>query len=88
MAHRTISMDGATWEISPTGRVTQYARDEFGVRFQKRGGTDADQRVARFAPMGSRASEDALAELSDYELRELYQRSQPAWTSPETGYAS
>lgn len=87
MAQRTISMNGATWEISPTGRVTQYSRDEFGVLFRKQGGGDADQRVARFAPMGSRASEDALAELSDHELRELYQRSQPAWTSPETGYA-
>lgn len=87
MAHRTIAVDNATWEISPTGRVTQYSRDEFGVLFRKRGGTDGEQRVARFAPMGSRAPEDAMAELSDHELRELFQRSQPAWTSPETGYA-
>jgi hypothetical protein len=87
MAQRTIMMDGTTWEISPTGRVTQYTRDEFGVLFRKRGGTDAEQRVARFSPMGSRSSETALAELSERELRALYQRSQPAWTSPETGYA-
>lgn len=87
MAQRTITMNGVTWEISPTGRVTQYSRDEFGVLFHKQGGTEAEQRVARFAPMGSRSSENALAELSEHELRELYQRSQPAWTSPETGYA-
>lgn len=87
MAQRSITMDGATWDISPTGRVTQYTRDEFGVLFRKQGGTDADQRVARFAPMGARAQETALDELSDHQLRELWQRSQPAWTSPETGYA-
>jgi hypothetical protein len=87
MAQRTITADGVIWEISPTGRVTQYSRDEFGVLFRRQGGTAADQRVARFAPMGSRAPEDAMAELSDHELRELLGRSQPAWTSPETGYA-
>ncbi len=87
MAQRTITMDGATWEISPTGGVTQYSRDEFGVLFHKQGGTEADQRVARFAPVGTRAPEMALNELSDHQLRELWQRSQPAWTSPETDYA-
>jgi hypothetical protein len=87
MAQRTITMDGVTWEVGPTGSVTQYTRDEFGVLFHKRGGTEADQRVARYAPMGSRSAENSLAELSERELRELYRRSQPAWTSPETGYA-
>lgn len=83
MPRRTLDVDGQAWQVSPTGRVTQYNRDEFGVRFE---GPAAEVRVARFAPMGSRLPEEALAELSEHQLRELFQRSQPSWTAPETGY--
>jgi hypothetical protein len=86
MPQRTIQVDGQVWEASATGRVTQYLRDEFGLLFRRRGGADAEARVVRYAPLGSRAPEDAFAELSDHQLRELWRRSQPAWTSPETGY--
>ena len=53
------------------------------MRFQRAGG---EVRVARFAPLGTRVPEDALAELSEFQLLELFQRSQPSWTSPETEY--
>lgn len=84
MSARTIQIDGASWEVAPTGRVTQYTRDEFGIQFRRREGGDI--RITRYAPMGVRRIEDSLDELSDIELRELWTRSQPAWTAPETGY--
>ncbi len=86
MPRRIIEVDGQVWDISPTGRVTQYVRDEFGVLFRRRGGTAAEARVSRFSPVGSRNPEDALAELPAARLQELFARSQPAWTAPETGY--
>jgi hypothetical protein len=85
MPPRQIDIEGATWEVAPSGRVTQYARDEFGLLFRRQGSAP-EVRVARYAPIGSRFSEDSLAELSDRELRDLWSRSQPAWTAPETGY--
>ena len=84
MPARQLEIDGATWDVAPTGRVTQYPRDEFGVLFRRRDGPEV--RVSRYAPLGSRHAEDSLAELSERELRELWKRSQPAWTAPETGY--
>ncbi len=86
MPRRTIEANGQVWDVSPTGRVTQYARDEFGVMFRRRGGGAADLRVSRFSPLGARNPEDALAELSQASLQELFERSQPSWTAPETGY--
>jgi hypothetical protein len=85
MAGRTITVDGQTWEVGASGRVTQYSRDEFSVTFRRLGGSP-EVRVARYAPLGSRSSEDSLAELAEYQLRELFQRSQPSWTAPEAGY--
>ena len=86
MSPTTIQIDGQTWDVSPSGRVTQYQRDEFSVLFRRRGGTPAEVRVTRYAPIGSRSPEDSLAELSEQQLLELFQRSQPSWTAPETGY--
>jgi hypothetical protein len=86
MPGRTIAIDGHAWEVGPTGRVTQYGRDEFGLLFHRVGGGPGALRVVRYAPLGARAPEDSLAELSDHELAELWHRSQPSWTAPETGY--
>jgi hypothetical protein len=86
MPQRTIELDGQRWTVSMTGRRTQYAKDEFSVLFTRVGSDPAEQRVARYSPQGSKAREDSLAELSDRRLAELLDRSQPAWTTPETGY--
>ncbi|MEO8635864.1 MAG: hypothetical protein ABI587_11360 [Gemmatimonadales bacterium] len=86
MARRAIDVAGSSWEVSSTGRVTQYARDEFGITFRRIGGTTPEVRVARFAPLTTRRSEDALARLTDRQLHELWQRSQPSWTAPDLGY--
>lgn len=86
MPPNAIQIEGETWEVSPSGRVTQYTRDELSLTFHRRGGSSAEDRVVRYSPIGSRNPEDSFAELRDDQLRTLFQRSQPAWTAPETGY--
>jgi hypothetical protein len=89
MPSRTITVDGARWNAYPSGFVTQYDRDEFGVLFVRpaaaHGGT-AEVRVARYSPHGSRFREAAFVELTDDRLVELFRQSQPGDTSPEAGY--
>ena len=88
MTERTITMDGATWTVAVAGRFTVYERDEFPLVFERRGADGArERRLARFSPQGSRSRALALGELSDADLLALLRQSQPAWTSPELGYA-
>jgi hypothetical protein len=82
---RLIDVDGVSWTVDPSGRYTQYNKDEFTIVFQKQGG-DRDERVARYSPLGTKQRESSLAGLSDRELLDLFHRSQPSWTTPETGY--
>jgi hypothetical protein len=88
MSGRTITVNGKEWTVTHSGRVTQYTRDEFGLLFTRGRGEQREQRVMRFSPLGARSPELALAELSDQKLRSYFAMSQPAWTSPETGYHS
>lgn len=88
MARRRITVDGETWEILPSGRVTVYGRDQVGILFQQGTGPDRKRRFTRFAPVGSRVPDAALAELSDARLIDLWRSSQPAWTAPEAGYGA
>jgi hypothetical protein len=87
VARRTIDIGSEVWEIYPSGRVTAYDRDEFGLVFEKGTGPHRVRRVTRYSPTGARRWDAALAELSDATLRDLFRQSQPAWTSPETAYA-
>ncbi len=84
---RKITAQGAEWIVMPSGRNTQYVRDEFGVLFTRITG-ERTARVARYSPRDSRSREVSLAAMSDAELRELLGTSQPAYTAPETGYRS
>ena len=99
MPSRTITVDGTRWNAYPSGFVTQYDRDEFGVLFVRADGSVAtgaprtadtavapEVRVARYSPHGSRFREAAFAELSEQRLVELFRQSQPGDTSPEAGY--
>jgi hypothetical protein len=86
MPTRRIEVEGATWAVTPSGRVTQFVRDEFTMLFTRGTGPDREVRVARYAPMGARSRELSLAELTDAQLHDLFRRSQPSWTSPDTGY--
>jgi hypothetical protein len=71
MPFRTLTVDGRTWRVQPTGFVTANNLDEIGVMFVA-GTGDARER--------------AIAELSDEQLAQLLRESQPSATAPETGY--
>jgi hypothetical protein len=81
-----IEVDGERWVVYPSGRVTVYDRDEFGLVFEKGTGPHLIRRVSRYSPLGARRRDAALAELSDARLLEFFRQSQPGSTSPETGY--
>jgi hypothetical protein len=83
MAGRIIEVDGERWEVSPSGRVTPYARDEFGLVFQAGTGSQRIRRFVRYSPLGARRWDASLAGLSDVQLGQLLAHSQPEWTSPD-----
>ena len=88
MARRILTVDNDRWEVFPSGRVTVYGRDQFGLIFEQGTGPQRRRRVTHYSPLGARSPERAFAELSDRELLELFRESQPAWTAPETDYAA
>ena len=86
MPRRIIEVDGEQWQVTVSGRTTQYVKDEFGVVFTRGVGPDREQRVARYSPLGAKSRELSLSQLSDAELADLLAHSQPSWTAPELGY--
>ena len=86
MPARTINVDGTEWNVFPSGFITQYDRDEFGLFFARGAGDKREVRVTRYSPQGARSREQSFAELSDERLRSLFDQSQPGVTSPEAGY--
>jgi hypothetical protein len=85
MPRRLIDIDGVQWSVTMSGRHTQYNKDEFTVLF-RRVGEAREERAARYSPLGSKLRENSLAERSDAELIDLFRRSQPSWTTADTGY--
>ena len=86
MPSRTLSIGGKSWLVFPSGRVTQYDRDEFGLIFT-RTTPSREVRVTRYSPLGARSREQSFAELSEADLVRLFAQSQPSATSPEAHYA-
>lgn len=86
MPERTISVGGAAWTVTPSGYITKYTQDEYGLLFARGVGRDREVRVTRYSPQGSRLREQSFAELTEDQLRELFEQSQPSFTSPEAGY--
>jgi len=86
MPTRTVAIDGTTWIVIPSGRVTQYDRDEFGLIFMHGTGAGRQVRVTRYSPIGNRSREQSLVELSEADLQRLFGTSQPSDTSPEADY--
>jgi YD repeat-containing protein len=86
MPERSITVNGQTWRVSPSGYVTQYDRDEFGLIFT-RTVPAREVRVTRYSPLGARSREQSFAELSEADLQRLFAQSQPSATSPEAHYA-
>ena len=88
MPSRTISVGGKDWLVFPSGRVTQYDRDEFGLIFISGTGGDREVRVTRYSPVGTRSRERSLVEMSNADLARLFESSQPSDTSPEADYSA
>ena len=88
MPTRRIEIDGRQWQVYPSGFLTQYTGDEFGLIFVAGKGEEREVRVTRYSPVGARAREQSLAELDDAQLRELFRSTQPSDRSPEAGYRS
>ena len=86
MPDRSIVINGDTWRVRPSGRITSLDRDEFGLMFVRGSGDKREIRVSRYSPQRTRSREAGLAELTDEKLRELFTFSQPSNTSPEAGY--
>ena len=86
MPTRMLEVDGKRWRVFPSGYVTAYVGDEFGLLFVHGTGDAREVRVTRYSPQGARSREQSLAELSDSELARLFAQSQPSFTSPEAGY--
>jgi hypothetical protein len=86
MPARSLQVDGTNWDITPSGYITQYTQDEYALIFSRGAGKDREVRVTRYSPQGTRSREQAFAELSDAQLKELFAQSQPSFTSPEAGY--
>lgn len=86
MPTRTITLDGRSWRVMPSGWLTSSERDEVSLLFVAGTGDEREVRVTRFSPRGVRSREAALAEMSDVELARLFHHSQPSDTSPEAGY--
>lgn len=86
MPTRRIVIDGREWQVYPSGFLTQYVGDEFGLIFVTGTGEARDVRVTRYSPMGVRSREQSLAEFDDAQLLELFRASQPGARSPEAGY--
>ena len=87
MPTRILTVDGKSWRVFPSGYVTQYEHDEFGLIFVRGTGDEREVRVTRYSPVGARSRERSFAELSDAQLLSLFEQSQPSFTSPEAGYA-
>lgn len=85
MPRRVIEVSGRRWSVMPSGRRTQYVKDEFGLIFTSED-ERREQRIARYSPLGSKSNELSLSQLTDRELTRLLATSQPGWTSPELGY--
>jgi hypothetical protein len=88
MPTRSLNIGGRTWRVFPSGRVTQYDRDEFALLFVSEDAGKRVVRVTRYSPVGARSREHSLAEMSEVELARLFEASQPGETSPEADYTS
>ena len=88
MTRRTIVVDSEIWKVYPTGRITVYGKDEFGLLFELGTGPERKRRFTRYSPLGSKSTDASLAELTERQLLDIFRQSQPAWTSPEGGYGA
>jgi hypothetical protein len=89
MPARRIVVDDVEWSVVPSGYVTSYDQDEFGLIFTRKAGDSGpgEIRVTRYSPQGTRSREQSFRELTNDQLTALFEMSQPSFTSPEASYA-
>lgn len=85
---RVVEQNGLRWAAAPSGFITQFVGDEFGVVFSRVDADMVDVRFSRYSPQGVRSREASFEQLSDATLRRLLQQSQPSVRAPEGGYQS
>ena len=85
-ATRTISHDGVVWAVAPSGFITQYVGDEFGLVFTRIDDARPEVRFTRYSPAGTRSREASFETLTDVTLRRLLGTSQTSARAPEGGY--
>ena len=88
IATRRISHNGTVWAVAPSGFVTQFVGDEFGLVFTRVDSERLDVRFSRYSPGSSRSRESSFESLSDATLVRLLGTSQPSVRAPEGGYRS
>lgn len=88
IATRTITQAGARWAVAPSGFVTQFVGDEFGIVFTRLDADATEVRFSRYSPGGTRSREASFESLSDATLLRLLAMSQPSARAPEGGYRS
>ena len=86
MPARKITVAGGSWNVMPSGYITSYDQDEFGLIFTRQSDGKKEIRVTRYSPQGVRSREQSFRDLTDDQLRALFEQSQPSFTSPEAGY--
>lgn len=87
-ALRTVTVDGITWNVAPSGCVTQLVGDEFGLVFSRVERDELVVRFTRYSPGPMRSRDASFAALSDTALQRLLLTSQSSLRSPEGGYRS
>ena len=87
MPTRRITIESKSWQVYPSGYVTQYDADEFGLIFVHGVADEREVRLTRYSPGTARSREQSLAELSESELLRLFAASQSSTNSPEAGYS-
>src|ERR1041384_501809 len=85
MPRRIVTVKGERWEVSPAGRITQYGKDEFSLRFRRIEPPPAEERVTRYAPRLAKDREASLPHPRHPPPINLLLVSQPSWTPPELG---
>ncbi len=86
MPARALEVSGQKWDVYPSGYITSYTQDEYGLLFSRETEGKREVRVTRYSPQGTRSRERSFLELTEDQLRELFDQSQPSFTSPEAGY--
>src|SRR6266536_6210032 len=75
LARPTVVVDSGIWKVYPTGRITVYGKDEFGLLFELGTGPERKRRFTRYSPLGCKSADASLAELTPAQRARSLRRS-------------